>query len=128
MDKPELEMTHKKFKEQLADVTERLRATEAEAVLLQGEQARLQVVVAAMDDLLAPPDPGESMKLTEAIMTTAATYAPAGIAAEGLARKTLRLVSSKSADPTRVAMVRIGQLLKDGRLTDKGDGRLIPTE
>src|ERR1043165_6784970 len=115
MDREELLLTYQKFKAQLAAGTERLRALEAETAQLQEEQIRLGAVVSAIQKLLDPPDP-EAMKLTEAILSVVRRRP--GLPAPVLAAKALGLAPSKSADPQRVAMVRIGQLVNDARLRE----------
>ena len=116
MDKKELEKTRSDLQRELEEGAVRLSKLEAEARQLQNDQTRLQAVVVALENLLSGADP-ETMQLTEAILTMARQRP--GLPAVNLAVKVSRMVPSKSADPQRVAAVRIAQLVKEERLREE---------
>ena len=126
MDKPELQSVLERVRAEMAADSARLEELERQAGLLQAEQHRRQARASALanmpsdDPLLAP---AETMKLTEAILSVV-RQRPVGLPLANLAMKAIRLAPSKSDNPQRVAEVRIGQLLKEGRLMERG-GRII---
>jgi hypothetical protein len=123
MDFAEVGPLLKSLREQMAAKAARLAEVQKELLQLNAEHSKLSVAVQALERLQLPvTDPEtEGLALTDVILN--AVRANPSHNRNTLVAVVVRQAQSKSADPRRVATVRIAQLLKEGKLLEVG-GRL----